>query len=693
MATGLRVLFEDDFNRADGALTTPWKTSIAQLEISNQTVVDAAVPPDQPTTFSQDWSSPDANPWTDEDFDQTSTGGGLGLRISNGGLRPTSYGTNFVVYNGTIDQTIEKSVSIKFAQAGLTPFDYAGPAFINPADNTGYWVRFGSYTNTKIVKIDSGGTETTAAQFTNTSISVDNVIRFTMSLSGSFVVYKDDTELVSFTDTTYNAGLQPGAVSRKENNYANGMAEFSTTLALSSPPPTGDNTRKSYYDQISGRGQWSESTVAVIGPAGDFISPTVLADAAGTTRYSANVQSDQIRLYRWSGGAGAFLGASYNNTLQIGDVVRIETYTDSDDLVIFLDGAEVIRVTDTIISAGFPGIVSATNSGTVTAAMDNFRAGIVAEPAVLTNATGNATSPTSGVGSVQYDVFSGIVYSYVSESVTPPSLADHMDGTGATAWVQDAGTEDGYSGFNWIDQFTEGTQYYAHYLHVYDQLASAQATSPAFTTSPATATPTLSGATGASTGTTTGTGGVDTDTTGGSIWCYVSTSADAPDPLELKTSSYIAPAVVGTVSFTITELVDDTTYYNHYIQTTEGISSSIVSSAPYTTDAIVVPPEPGPVSALFSMVVDPIAVSSIINTSTGLTSFTITWQCNVDIGDCYVSIRTSGVYTDSDAADIKSGLGAIQGPFTQPAVLGTNSITINDLTSGVTYFPGVTQEY
>lgn len=103
-------------------------------------------------------------------------------------------------------------------------------------------------------------------------------------------------------------------------------------------------------------------------------------------------------------------------------------------------------------------------------------------PPVLSNATGTETGATTADGSVDTDEANGTLYWYVSESATPPSVANHKDGTGAVAFDNQAISGTGTQNIS-ITGLTADTAYYVHYLQT-DAAAndSNQDTSAEFTT-------------------------------------------------------------------------------------------------------------------------------------------------------------------------------------------------------------------
>lgn len=104
--------------------------------------------------------------------------------------------------------------------------------------------------------------------------------------------------------------------------------------------------------------------------------------------------------------------------------------------------------------------------------------------------------------------------------------------------------------------------------------------------------PVISSPTASATGPNTGTGGFSTDTTSGTGYYYISTSATPPSATDLKAGTGAVDSGNSTITasphtFNFSGLSASTSYYAHYIQNTTGGDSNIVSSAQFTTNAIV----------------------------------------------------------------------------------------------------------
>ncbi len=103
--------------------------------------------------------------------------------------------------------------------------------------------------------------------------------------------------------------------------------------------------------------------------------------------------------------------------------------------------------------------------------------------------------------------------------------------------------------------------------------------------------PALSGPDGSSTGESTATGAVTCDTAGADVWAYVSTSAAPPSVADHKSgngaaaTAFIDNSIAGVNNFSFTGLTQNTTYYAHFLASSNTLDSSQVTSPSFTTAA------------------------------------------------------------------------------------------------------------
>jgi len=456
------------------------------------------------------------------------------------------------------------------------------------------------------------------------------------------------------------------------------------------------NARVSVVSVSMEKSQWAECVITEVAFTANTVSLVLNANTTSSPieRWELVISQDGFRIWKSYDGTQGWYNALVPWAVEIGQ--RIWFGCIGDDMTAFVDGTPVIStLTDTDISAaplGLPGLLGWRLSDNDHGAVNDFSCGIFGDAAILSTPTGTATGETMASGSVFYDVLQGTVYGYVSTSVTPPSTADHQDGTGAAAWLSDTDTQDGYSGFNW-NTLTEDTLYYAHYLHVYDEVESTQATSASFTTFSSGTAPTLDTAVATKTGQNTATGSVGTDQVEGTVWAYVSESVTPPDVPTHKASPYSETAAA-TTNFTFTGLTAGTVHYVHYLQTNDyPLDSDQLTSASIRTDDIVVPPGPGPISEAFQITVDGAYITQLQLVSKDKTEFVIRWWCNTALGDNYVSVRSSGLYGVGDEELIKSDPNAVWTSGALAPVVGWNQVTVDGLLEKTPYYPGVVQEY
>lgn len=107
----------------------------------------------------------------------------------------------------------------------------------------------------------------------------------------------------------------------------------------------------------------------------DNISPQIMIDPVNGYRYEATLADDFIALWAKTPNHTGFVGETYPHTLQEGDIVRIESLPDSNDIVIYLNGEEIIREAQAELTSGHPGIHAWVTSTSVDRAVDDFLTG------------------------------------------------------------------------------------------------------------------------------------------------------------------------------------------------------------------------------------------------------------------------------------------------------------------------------
>ena len=146
--------------------------------------------------------------------------------------------------------------------------------------------------------------------------------------------------------------------------------------------------------------------------------------------------------------------------------------------------------------------------------------------------------------------------------------------------------------------------------------------------------PVISSPTASATGTSTGTGGFSTDTTSGTGYYYISTSATPPSAADLKAGASPADdsgsstVTASPHTFNFSGLTPGTTYYAHYIQN-NGADSNIVTSASFTTYDIVT------ADTTFSKDLS----ESLVNLLTGLKEITLTSDLSETINNILTGYR------------------------------------------------------
>jgi hypothetical protein len=157
----------------------------------------------------------------------------------------------------------------------------------------------------------------------------------------------------------------------------------------------------------------------------------------------------------------------------------------------------------------------------------------------------------------------------------------------------------------------------------------------------AAAAPVISSPTASTTGTSTGTGGFSTDTTSGTGYYYISTSATPPSAADLKAGASPADdsgsstVTASPHTFNFSGLTQGTTYYAHYIQN-NGVDSNIVTSASFTTYDIVT------ADTTFSKDLS----ESLVNLLTGLKEITLTNDLSETINNILTGYRDISFNTD-----------------------------------------------
>lgn len=106
--------------------------------------------------------------------------------------------------------------------------------------------------------------------------------------------------------------------------------------------------------------------------------------------------------------------------------------------------------------------------------------------------------------------------------------------------------------------------------------------------------PALTLATGAKSGTTTATGSVTTNEAG-TLYKLASQNAVESDTTIIAAAQSSVVSGAGVQNVTFSGLTPETQYYNHFVEVDSSNNvSNVVHSAPYTTDAVVIPPDPEP---------------------------------------------------------------------------------------------------
>lgn len=289
---------------------------------------------------------------------------------------------------------------------------------------------------------------------------------------------------------------------------------------------------------------------------------------------------------------------------------------------------------------------------------------------VISSPTASATGQNTGTGGFSTDTTSGTGYYYISTSATPPSATDLKAGASP---ADDSGNSTvtasphtfNFSGLN------PDTTYYAHYIQDDGSSDSNIISSGSFKTYKTP--PVISSPTVTSIKFRNALGGFTTNTTEGSGYAYVSTSATPPSATDLKdgtgaVANWPIPVPIGTTSVSATfssDLTPGINYYAHYIQAITDapnptVNSNIVTSAQFTSGVI------GNQSA----------------SATGDTTGTGYFQTSVISGTAYYLVNTSS--TPLTAATIKAGGGADSGSVT--VTESTVDFDFTGLSAGTTYY-------
>lgn len=213
-------------------------------------------------------------------------------------------------------------------------------------------------------------------------------------------------------------------------------------------------------------------------------------------------------------------------------------------------------------------------------------------PPTLTSPTGSATGSTTATVGATTNEANGTMYSIVSTSATPPSVAQIQAGqTAAGAAAPWSGNQaisgTGAKTFS-ATGLAASTTYYTH-VQQKDAAGndSTVVTSAGFTTSASDTTPpTLTSPTGSATGSTSGSGSVVTDEANGTLYFLATTNATETGATVKASGATQAISSTGTKSVTFSGLSPSTTYYAHYVhRDAAGNDSTRVSSSSFTTSA------------------------------------------------------------------------------------------------------------
>ena len=85
--------------------------------------------------------------------------------------------------------------------------------------------------------------------------------------------------------------------------------------------------------------------------------------------------------------------------------------------------------------------------------------------ATLSSPTSAVVSSTALSGTVTTDQTTGTLYWYVSTSATPPSVANHKDGTSSDSFGNQSVTAGGVNVISSMGGLTASTGHYVHYLY------------------------------------------------------------------------------------------------------------------------------------------------------------------------------------------------------------------------------------
>jgi len=200
----------------------------------------------------------------------------------------------------------------------------------------------------------------------------------------------------------------------------------------------------------------------------------------------------------------------------------------------------------------------------------------------------NITDTTATAG-VTTDSSSGTLYIAVTTSATAPTASAIKAGTGFTFAANQSITTTGAKTFS-VTGLTASTTYYHYYVHNNVVGDSAVLSGASFNTI-SLAPPVLSSATTTSVTTTTATAGVTTDSSSGTLYIAVTTSATAPTASAIKAGTGFTFAAnqsittTGAKTFSVTGLTASTTYYHHTIHNNTNGDSNILTSSSFTTSA------------------------------------------------------------------------------------------------------------
>jgi hypothetical protein len=206
------------------------------------------------------------------------------------------------------------------------------------------------------------------------------------------------------------------------------------------------------------------------------------AAASGLTNTTATVSGDNL-------GSAKLFTAGEECTDGVTAAIQINSTDTTPEYTIFKFGFTIVsaEVVD-LQSLAFRPIYDPSGTPTQLDTYGVNATSTVSDPdttaPVLTTPTGTKTNEDEASGTVITDEGNGTLYWYTSTSATPPSIANHKDGTSSSAFGSQTVTVAGTENIT-VTGLDAATTYYNHYLHT-DAAAtpndSNQATSASFTT-------------------------------------------------------------------------------------------------------------------------------------------------------------------------------------------------------------------